>query len=180
MCRCRSIAALVLASLAWLPHAAVAQPGQLDTSFGTNGRVTTSVSARDSASALALQADGKIVAAGRAASSSDPSTGNFAVVRYNSNGTLDGSFGSAGKVTTDFAGFDDAATSIVIQPDGKIVVAGYATFVGFRDGMAPGQHLALARYNGTWESEIRRSGLAEGSRWIGHRSKSCSAARPLV
>ena len=79
---------------------------------------------------------------------SNPSTGNFAVVRYNSNGTLDGSFGSAGKVTTDFAGFDDAATSIVIQPDGKIVVAGYATFVGFRDGMAPGRHLALARSNG--------------------------------
>ena len=69
MCRCRSIAALVLASLAWLPRAAVAQPGHLDTSFGTNGKVTTSVSARDSASALALQADGKIVAAGRAASS---------------------------------------------------------------------------------------------------------------
>ncbi len=77
------------------------------------------------ASSLAIQTDGKIVVAGQAYNTN---TGNydFALARYNSNGTLDNSFDGDGKLTTDFFGNDDIAYSLAIQTDGKIVVAGQA------------------------------------------------------
>lgn len=105
--------------------------GSQDTSFDGDGLVTTDFgTTHDSASAVAVQSDGKIVVAG--------STGSdFALARYNSNGTLDtAGFGSGGKVTSDFSGGFDSASSIVIQPDGRIVVAGSAS-----------SNFALARYN---------------------------------
>jgi uncharacterized delta-60 repeat protein len=102
--------------------------GSLDPSFGTGGQVTTDFGGLDEASGVAIQADGKIVVAGRGGPSSD-----FALARYNADGTLDPSFGTGGQVTTDFGGFGDAANGVAIQTDGKIVAAG----TGF----------ALARYN---------------------------------
>ena len=102
--------------------------GTLDTSFGTGGKVTTNFGATDSANALVIQTDGKLVAAG--ASGSD-----FALSRYNADGTLDTSFGTGGKITTDF-GAADSANALVIQADGKLVAAG-----------ASGSDFALARYN---------------------------------
>ena len=51
----------------------------------------------------------------------------FALARYKPDGTLDESFGTAGKVTTEFLGFDDSANAIAIQSDGKIVAAGGAS-----------------------------------------------------
>jgi uncharacterized delta-60 repeat protein/uncharacterized repeat protein (TIGR01451 family) len=116
-----------------LPAAAVAAPGTLDPSFGTGGEVTTDFGGSDSAEAVAIQSDGKIVAVG--GTFSFPS-GDFALARYNADGSLDPSFGSGGKVTTDFGGFD-AASAAVIQPDGRIVAAG-------RSGSGD---FALARYN---------------------------------
>jgi uncharacterized delta-60 repeat protein len=116
--------------------------GTLDSTFGTGGKVTTDFGAVDdlpSASAIALQGDGKIVVAGR--------TGlddafDFALARYNSNGTLDTSFGTSGKVITDFAGSSDQATSVALQADGNIVVAGGANLNGRFE-------FALARYIGS-------------------------------
>ena len=106
--------------------------GNLDTSFGSGGKVTTDFGGdNDGASALAIQTDGKIVAAGTA------SVGvgvNFALARYDPNGSLDTDFGSGGKVTTDF-GPNTQAFGVAIQTDGKIVAAGASDF-GF----------ALARY----------------------------------
>jgi uncharacterized delta-60 repeat protein/uncharacterized repeat protein (TIGR01451 family) len=129
-----ALAALVLALVAGaLPAAAVAAPGTLDPSFGTGGEVTTDFGGSDSAEAVAIQSDGKIVAVG--GTFSFPS-GDFALARYNADGSLDPSFGSGGKVTTDFGGFD-AASAAVIQPDGRIVAAG-------RSGSGD---FALARYN---------------------------------
>lgn len=93
--------------------------GSLDSSFGTNGRATTSIGtglSNDWATCLALQPDGKIVAAGY-------SDGDFAVVRYLANGALDTSFGGNGKVVTD-AGGGGFLESIAVQADGRIVVAG--------------------------------------------------------
>ena len=79
---------------------------------------------------MALQADGKIVVAGVAA----PAARDFALARYNADGTLDTTFDGDGKQTTDFGGVDDGRRGGV-QADGKIVVA----------GQRPA--LALARYN---------------------------------
>ncbi len=112
--------------------------GSLDTSFGSGGRVTTDFAGRsDNGVAVAVQPDGKILVAG--AADMAVTQFDFALVRYNADGSLDSTFGAGGKVTTDFNGGLDAASSIALQADGKIVLAGYAT--------AGDPHMALARYN---------------------------------
>ncbi len=84
---------------------------------------------------MALQGDGKIVAVGLAGGDEN----DFALARYNPNGSLDPSFSGDGKQTTDFGG-NDAAIGVAIQGDGKIVTVGGAAGPGFSD-------FALARYN---------------------------------
>ena len=96
--------------------------GSFDTSFDADGKVATNISGYDSITALTIQPDGKIIAAGV----SNPSNNsNFAVVRYNPNGSLDTTFDGDGKAATDFFGTVDYANSVALQPDGKIVLAGY-------------------------------------------------------
>ena len=113
--------------------------GALDASFGSSGVVTTPIGGGDdSGYSVALQIDGKIVVSG---SSYNGSNIDFAVVRYLSTGALDTSFGSGGKVTTDFGGGNDYGFSVALQIDGKIVVAG-ETFVSGT------YQFALARYAG--------------------------------
>src|SRR5512132_1569234 len=86
---------------------AVAAPGDLDLTFGGDGRVITNLtSGFDVGNGVAVQADGKIVAVGRAGGS-DITGGRFALIRCNDDGTLDSGFGGDGKVTTDFAGADE-------------------------------------------------------------------------
>jgi uncharacterized delta-60 repeat protein len=103
--------------------------GSLDSSFGTNGKVLTDVGGQgDVISAIALQPDGKIVAAGF---SFTENIFDFSVVRYNANGTPDPSFGNGGKVLTDFQNNDDEAFALTIQPDGKIVLAGFTADSNF-------------------------------------------------
>ena len=100
------------------------QDGTLDTAFGTGGTLTTPFGA-DGAEAYALiqQLDGKLIAAGY----SDTTGANpkFALVRYNSDGSLDPTFGVGGKVTTAIS-LGSAAYALIQQPDGKLVAAGYA------------------------------------------------------
>lgn len=97
--------------------------GTLDTSFGGTGKVTTAIgTGHESGQRLTIQSDGKIVVSGY---SSNGANNDFAVVRYNTNGSLDTSFGGTGKVTTDFAAGNDSAGGIAVQSDGKIVVGGY-------------------------------------------------------
>jgi len=93
--------------------------GSLDSSFGNGGKVSTSVGQFNYARAMVIQADGKIVVAGWAG---DPIR-DFAVVRYNTNGSLDTSFDSDGKVIIDM-GEDSFANDLALQPDGKIIVVG--------------------------------------------------------
>lgn len=76
--------------------------------------------------AVAIQADGRIVAAGSVPRQGFTDT-DFAVMRFNLDGTPDASFGAAGRVTMDFLGTNDAATVVAIQPDGRIIVAGTVT-----------------------------------------------------
>jgi uncharacterized delta-60 repeat protein len=97
--------------------------GTLDTTFGSQGLVLTDFGGGSAvAYALVLQSDGKIVVAG-VSSSTAPGNGDFALARYLANGTLDATFNSDGKVTTDW-GDNDQATALAIQRNGKIVVAG--------------------------------------------------------
>ena len=94
---------LALTLVATSAGVVAAHPGDLDPSFGTGGTVTTPVGY---ASAVALQGDGKIVAAGH----TDAGTrGAFALARYNPNGSLDATFGRGGTVTTAFGTSYDAA-----------------------------------------------------------------------
>jgi uncharacterized delta-60 repeat protein len=100
--------------------------GALDRTFGRGGEVSTYFG-RDTngAYAVAIQSDGRIVAAG-VASGGAAATG-IAVARYNANGSLDPTFGDGGRVVTDFDGSLALASAILVQPDGKIVVAGQRT-----------------------------------------------------
>ena len=113
--------------------------GSLDTTFDTDGKLTTDLGGNneDVATSTALQPDGKIVVAGY----TNPTGGNydFALARYHSNGTLDTTFDSDGKLITDLGGPDDEAQSMALQPDGKIVVAGFSNASGIYD-------FAMVRY----------------------------------
>jgi uncharacterized delta-60 repeat protein len=129
---------IVASSLFSIPSASAAI-GDLDTSFDGDGIVTTNIgSVSDTAESIALQSDGKIVAAGYFYT--EATNYDFTVVRYNTDGSLDTSFSGDGIVTTDITGSFDFASSIAIQSDGKIVVAGYAFKFGFYD-------FAVVRYN---------------------------------
>lgn len=98
--------------------------GALDATFGIGGVTTTSFTTQgDQANAIALQSDGKIVIAGRTALFG---TSDFALARYTTDGALDVTFGTGGKVVVDFLSGVDAAQAIAIQADGKIVAAGSA------------------------------------------------------
>lgn len=97
--------------------------------------------------AVAIQADGRVVAAGSILRSGGADA-DFAVMRFNGDGTPDATFGTDGRVTTDFSGTDDGATALTIQADGKIVVGGITTV--FLDPSlcptCPTKLVALARY----------------------------------
>jgi uncharacterized delta-60 repeat protein len=103
---------------------ALAQAGQLDSTFGTGGIFTTNYTGPDDTmdTAVAIQSDGKIVVGG-----SNP--GGPVLMRLNTNGTLDSSFGTGGVVNNSFDNILGLVFGIVIQPDGKIV-AGAAGFTG--------------------------------------------------
>src|SRR5262249_2050221 len=125
----------IIAALSAGGQLAQAASGALDQTFGLRGRVTTDFhGTTDIAYAIALQPDGKMVVVGTTYANNDYTGEDFAVTRYNVNGTLDMTFGVNGKVTTDFPGLAAVASAVVIQSDGKIVVAGGAfplfTFLG--------------------------------------------------
>jgi uncharacterized delta-60 repeat protein len=126
--------------------------GSLDASFGNGGLVTTDFfNSDDDGYSVAIQTDDKIVLVG---SADTGGSRDFAVARYNPDGSLDTSFGNGGLVTTDFFELDDGCTGVVIQPDGKIVVAGGTRTGGSKD-------FAVARYNpdGSLDASFGRGGL---------------------
>ncbi len=133
----------------------LAQPaGTLDPTFGNGGKVVSSLtSGQDKAYGVAIQADGKIIVAGHSTSSV---TGkDFAVVRYNDDGSMDNTFGNNGVVTTDLqTGSDDVAYSVALQSDGKIVLAGYSD-------NGSNKNAALVRYNsdGTLDNGFGNNGM---------------------
>ena len=137
--------------------------GTLDTSFGTGGIVTTPVgTASDTAQSIAIDSSGKIVVAGYVLNGL---VYDIAVVRYLSNGDLDLSFSTDGKVTTAIGTASDLAFGMAIDANGKIVVTGYSE-------NGPNDDVALARYNsnGTLDSSFGTGGIVttsirDGDNW---------------
>jgi uncharacterized delta-60 repeat protein len=133
--------------------------GSLDQAFGTNGSVETTFGDQTAAgSAIVVQADGEIIVAGVSGAGPYSELNDFALARYNSDGSLDQRFGSSGKVKTHFPGVDNtgsSATSVALQTDGKLVVGGYYK----KNDRTPHQ-FALARYNsnGTLDSAFGQAG----------------------
>ena len=103
------------------------EDGSPDNTFNDDGVVTTTLSPHgDFALSVVIQSDAKIVVAGYSDFINSQS-GNFAIVRYNPDGSLDTSFHRSGIVTTSISNGEDVACSVAIQPDdGKIVAAGYS------------------------------------------------------
>ena len=130
---------ILFAICIYLPVASLAQAGSLDLSLGDSGIVTTNIiriSKNSGGNATAIQSDGKILVAGyHEGTKCDPNSGNSSdndilLVRYNTNGSLDATFGNDGIVSTDI-GSNDAANAIAIQSDGKIVVSGTSGLVRY-------------------------------------------------
>lgn len=124
--------------------------GTLDAGFGSAGKVA-SYGIGGAPAAMALQSDGRIVMAGG-------STSDFVLARYLADGTLDASFGTGGVVTTDIAGGfqQEQAHAVLVQPDGRIVVAGTARPAGGGQALV----VALARYlpDGTLDTTFGTGG----------------------
>ncbi len=86
-----------------------------------NGKIITDFGGDDSAKSVVMQSDGKILVAGSTFNNNNHDS-NFALARYNSNGSLDTTFSGDGKLTTDIADDKDYGYSVVVQSDGKIIV----------------------------------------------------------
>jgi uncharacterized delta-60 repeat protein len=131
---------------------AFAQAGQLDTTFANKGIFSDNFSgATGAAAAVALQSDGKIVIGGQTGPINSTS-GKGIVVRLNTNGTLDNSFGSHGSVSIRFGAINDLLTGLAIQADGKIVVAGS----GFAGGSG---QLVRLNTDGSFDPSFGSEGL---------------------
>lgn len=113
--------------------------GSFDTTYGNNGVTTTQiVDEANYANGLVIQADDKVVLAGRTVKLFDY---DFAMIRFNTDGTLDNTFGNGGKVSTDNGGKEDHGYAIARQPDNKIILAGHSYSSGGNDS-----EIVVARY----------------------------------
>ena len=130
---------LDVGSAFWIARYTVA--GALDASFGSGGIIRPDFGAAGSGNAVIIQADGKIVVAGQAGILPN-ATSDFALARYNPDGSLDASFDHDGRVFTDF-GFGDVVNALSIQRDGKIIAAGIVRSSSSRDA----GEFGVARYN---------------------------------
>ena len=113
--------------------------GAFDTSFGTGGKVTQTLGSGANAHALVLQADGRILLGGYAALT-DTGKAGFIVSRLLSNGTPDASFGTNGYSTASVGTGNNYCHALMLQSDGKIILAGSA-------GTAPNYDFTLLRFN---------------------------------
>src|SRR5262249_12517956 len=121
--------------------------GVLDPTFGGSGVIEPVLGQLIDVVAPALQPDGKLLVGGDTPFGvSDPDGTDVLVMRFDTDGTLDPDFGAGGVATIDFAGGRDDAVSLALQPDGRIVVAGFDWADPTRLGA--GSSVALARITG--------------------------------
>lgn len=158
-CRDYAFATICAVLGCFLGNAAFAAPGQLDATFGNDGKVATSiVPASNALSAMAEQSDGKVIAVGSCLAQGKDGfySGDFCLARYQANGSLDSSFGDNGKVLTAITtASNDAPSSVAVQPDGKIVLAGSC-----RSGVNGRNVFCVARYlpEGTFDATFNGVG----------------------
>lgn len=126
--------------------------GTPDNSFGSGGKVTTRIGTYDGSRAIAIQTDGKIVVAGTTNMNTSSDT---YIARYNSSGSLDTTFGTNGITIKSFTTGNDGANSLILQPDGKIILGGFENVGG-----ASGNDFALRQFNndGTLDTEFGSGG----------------------
>ncbi len=154
---CRtSSSALLFCAARYAGDVTPVAPGTLDASWGPGGlrgagHVITSVGTNSLPRAVAQQADGKLIVAGTCDSV-------FCAVRYDSAGALDNSFGTAGRVVSAVGGGVSNGTAVLIQADGKIIVAGYC------EGANAAYAFCLIRYNsaGTIDTSFGAGGKVIG------------------
>jgi len=127
--------------------------GQLDLSFGEGGKVHTEFFDEQgnvqhaAASSVVLQDDGKILVGGHVQRDDQTRRRNVILARYQPDGSLDPRFGVGGRVETDLARVDDAGNSVLLQPDGKIVVAAdHATIDSFST-VSDNRNFLVQRYH---------------------------------
>ena len=153
--RCR-LASITLAACACV-FSAIAlaipgQPGTLDASWATlsplgAGKVITPVSGGDdAATAMTLQPDGKVLVAGYCFSGAN---NDFCVARYLPNGTLDTTWNGTGTVITAIGSGAEFAAAMALQPDGKVLVAGYC-FNGANNDFCAARYLASGTLDTSW------------------------------
>lgn len=138
-------------AILFLSYSAAAQPGTLDQTFDSNGIVTTFFASNDSdGEAIVEQTDNKVVLVG---TSDSPNSQSLRVLRYESDGQIDVTFGTGGSVL--LSNTESVGRAVVMQPDGKILVAGSA--VGLNDN-----DMIVARLNsdGTFDTSFGTSGIA--------------------
>ena len=134
---CICLAVIWLAIVSAINGCSSSSSSSVDTGFGTSGKVLTAVdSANVNGNAMVIQPDDLVIVAG---SKETDAGGNIVLARYSSDGALDAAFGLRGIVTTPIGGIKDSANAVVLQPDGKIIIAGYTW-----DGSD--YRFALARY----------------------------------
>lgn len=158
--RLAPIIVIVLVCMLAVPTAA-ASPGEIDPTFGEEGQVITTFpgSVEESARALAVQSDDKIVVVGGNSTFSS-STGEIdrqgAVARYAADGELDRTFGNDGTVAIDFGLDFEEARDVVVQPDGKIIVVGTSEDLNSRKSS---WGIARLMPNGTLDNSFGTGGL---------------------
>jgi uncharacterized delta-60 repeat protein len=130
--------------------------GELDSSFSGDGKQTTDFGVEDSASDVALEMDGDIVAAGQALADDPSGDQDFALARYKADGNLDPEFSGDGKQTTSFESDINSASAVAIQQDGRIVAAGNTV------QPSTGLDFAVARYFGDPEPPPAAGGHCGG------------------
>ncbi len=141
--------------------------GSLDTGFGNGGKVQTPFSGNESfVQTIAVQPDGKIVAGGYTVNF--PNGKDFAIVRYNADGSIDTDFGDNGKVITTISSTTDIITELIIELDGKIVAGGYMS--------TQNSLMCMVRYNadGSIDASFGVDGIVIND---DDNSRNCSIAR---
>ena len=143
---------LVLVFIFCISNYSQSQPGILDCDFNADGKITTDISTHfDYAYDVAIQDDGKIIAAGLTYNGSNE---DFLVIRYTTDGNYDNTFGNNGIDTIDFGGLMDDAMSLAIQPDGKIIVAGYSYNTSFETYIS----IVRLKYDGSLDPSFGNNG----------------------
>ena len=143
---CRVVVILVI--LAAASTMALAQAGQLDPTFATNGIFSDAINGGGFATAVALQSNGQIVVGGQVGGQSGAEGG---VIRLNTNGTLDTTFGTKGVVTIQFADIEGVVTGMAIQSNGQILVVG--------TGLGSGGSIVRLNTNGLIDTSFGTNGV---------------------